>query len=350
MVPLSYCFAAFTMLYVIFDLFNNLGDFVEGHTPLASVLQFYVMLIPCSLIYIVPISLMLAVLYCLSVLTKNNELTAMRACGVSLFRMMVPFICVGFAASVVVSVVNETIAPSAAYWTRQFVRSQKSDDKMKTYLHGPLPYRNEVGRRTWMITQFNSRSFEMKNIEVTQFLPTGMDLYKVNASLARWLDGHWWFEEVKTQEFDSYGAPKGAPRYNKSCEMRDFSEKPQDFINEIKDPEFRSAAELLKYLRTHKSISREGIHRFMVDLHSRLAMPWTCLVVTLLGIPFGNQTGRKGALRGVMLCLGMFFAAYVMINVGLWVGKKGLLDPWVAGWAPILAFFALGSLLTFRMR
>jgi lipopolysaccharide export system permease protein len=79
-------------------------------------------------------------------------------------------------------------------------------------------------------------------------------------------------------------------------------------------------------------------------------MPWTCFVVALLGVPFGAETGRKGALIGVTLSLAMFFGLYVGINVGMALGKQGHLPAWIAGWGPNLFFTGLGSILVYRMR
>ena len=63
LVPFFYCLTAFMMIYVIFDLFDNLNDFVEGKTPLLLVVKYYLILFPSVMIRIVPISLLLAVLY-----------------------------------------------------------------------------------------------------------------------------------------------------------------------------------------------------------------------------------------------------------------------------------------------
>jgi hypothetical protein len=134
LVPFFYCLTAFMMMYVIFDLFDNLNDFVEGQTPLLLVVKYYLILFPSVLIRIVPISLLLAVLYSLSTLTKNNELTAMRASGISILRLMVPFLAVGFLFTVVVGIVHETVSPRAAYWCFNFVREQKRNDPAAVYI------------------------------------------------------------------------------------------------------------------------------------------------------------------------------------------------------------------------
>jgi lipopolysaccharide export system permease protein len=350
MVPLAYCLAAFVLIYIIYDLFDNLPDFVEARTPLFSVVQFYCFLMPSVLVIIAPVSLMLAVLYSLSHLTKNNELTAMRACGISLYRLMTPLVILGLLASAIVASVHETLGPWSAYWAHQFIVMQKSKGEIATHLVSPLPYRNEPGRRDWMIGEFNTKTFEMTHVNLIQQRPDGSDEYRIQAKSGRWLDGRLWLNDLSVQSYDPESNPQGPPRFEIHREMTDFNETPQDFINEIKDPEFLSSLEILTFLQTHKRLSHEKIARIRVDLHYRLAMPWTCLIVTLLGIPFGAQSGRRGAFLGIVLALGLFFGFYVFVNVGLAFGKKQLIAPWVGGWLPNLLFFTLGLILIHRMR
>ncbi len=132
--------------------------------------------------------------------------------------------------------------------------------------------------------------------------------------------------------------------------MMDFNELPRDFLLLIKDPEFLSSRELVGYLQSHQHLSRDTLARIEVDLHYRLAMPWTCFIVTLLGLPIGAQTGRKGALLGVAMTLGLFFAFYVLINFGLALGKNQTIPPWIAGWMPNLIFLIIGITAVKRMR
>lgn len=349
LVPLGYCLAAFTLVYVIFDLFDNLSDFIDGKTPVAEVLTYYLVLFPTVLVYIVPISLLLAVLSSLSGLTKNNELTAMRASGVSLIRLMVPFVVVGLLASLVVLAVNETIGPNASYWCKKFVSEQTKIDPDMVHT-AELAFRKDAANRIWYIQRFDTRDFSMKRIEVTQRREDGTEEYKLQAAEGRWMDGYWVFTDLNMQYYDQEGNPKGPPRFFQTREMLDYSEKPVDFLSEIKPPEFMSSAELLRYIRVNDNMQPEALVRRLVDLHFRLAQPWTCLIVTLLGIPFGNQTGRKGAMMGFVLSIGLFFAYYALINFGLFLGKDGILPPWIAGWLPNLIFLPTGCYLIYRIR
>jgi LPS export ABC transporter permease LptG len=350
MLPLGVCLAAFTMIWIVIDLFNHFGDFLQGEVSAGAMVQYYLLLIPASLNFLVPASLILAEMYCLSRLTRNNELTAMRASGLSLFRLMRPFIATGLFAALAMLAVNETVGPHAAYLTEQFVRSQKRDDKMSVYRYSPLPYQNPAQYRQWFIGEFNARTYEMRNVEVVQQDEHDRDLFKITAPLVQWLDGRWWFSDLNIQFYDEFNNPRGAPRMEKGREMPDFTETPQDFLNEALDPKFLGAVQLARYIRHQGGVSGKTLVRYRVDLHYRLAIPWSALVVTLLGLPIGSQTGRRGAIHGVLWCMVLFFATYVLISVGLHAGKEEWIPAWLAGWGPLCVFAGYGVAVALRLR
>ncbi|MDZ4198233.1 MAG: LptF/LptG family permease, partial [Kiritimatiellia bacterium] len=315
-IPLGCCLAAFTMVYVIFDLFNHMDEFIKGGVGLGQILEFYVWTIPPALIFICPISMLLAVLYCLLQLTKNSELTAMRACGVSLYRLTLPFLGVGFLLSVLTAVVNEKIAPQAAYRTHQFIRAQKVEDKRLARMAPNLAFRNEPQNRTWMIRHFDTQNHDLFDIEIVEFTPEGHDARKITARRGTWKDRRWWFSQVVIQEYDEYGSLRGVAQRERQMEMTNLTETPDDFLNVVKDPRYLSAKDMIRFRETHPSLSPDAIARLEVDYHNRLATPWMTLIVTLLGIPFGHQTARKGALVGILLAMALFFGFYILVHVG----------------------------------
>ena len=355
-VPFAFCFLAFVMIYTVFDLFDNLGDFIDAKTPLIRVAQYYGILMPSVLVRIVPISLLCAVLYSLYSLTKNNELTAMRASGISLLRLMVPVVSVGFVCSLGVALINESVGPLAAFWCEKFVAQQRKFDKgVNVYVANNLALSRASQQRMWFVREFDIREYDMTGIQIIQRRPDGKsEEYKLLAETGEWIDGRWWFRQVQIQHYDEGGNPKGPPRFEISRAMTDITETPRDFLNEIKDPgqepDMFSARELATYIRSHPEREPKALIRIEADLHSRLAMPWACLIVTLIGVPFGNQTGRKGALLGIGAVLGLFLAYYVFTLTGLWLAKQGFVPPWVGGWLPIVIFLPLGITMLIRMR
>ena len=111
--PLLYCFDAFAMLWIVMDLFGHLDDFIVNHASFATVFRYYLTLFPEGFVEILPMALLLALLFCLTNLGRHNELTAMRASGVSLARLALPLLGVGALATVVVLAVGERLVPLA---------------------------------------------------------------------------------------------------------------------------------------------------------------------------------------------------------------------------------------------
>lgn len=348
--PFFYVLVAFCLLYVIFDLFENLTDFLDGNTPPLLILRYYAILLPSVAHRIVPISLFLAVLYALSHLTKNNELTAMRACGISMGRIVLPFLIVGLIASLSVAAIQETVGPRAAYWCRNFVREQRRADPNLVYVKRQLAIRYQDGRRSWLIGEFDTRTYAMRDIEVTQQREDLSDEWRANAKEARWLEGRWWFRDGSLRYYDVDSNPIGPPRSFLSREMAELTETPEFFLHEVKEPEFLTSRELATYLEVHSRRDPAALARIRADLHFRIAEPWTCLVVMMLGIPFGAQTGRKGALRGIALAIALMFSYYVVGNVALSMAKNMVIPAPVGAWIPNGFFALVGTILLARMR
>ena len=344
--------AGFSIIAILVDLFGNFVEFMEAGTPLPRVLLYYAVLLPTYLPYLLPVSLLLALLYALWQLGKNSELTAMRASGLSHAQLVSPYLLVGLFAAFVLLGINELFNPWAMYWTRQFRNQQGSISAPGSYLV-PVAYKNTIGRRIWQIDWFDPRpssSYEMRGVNLIQQRPDGTDEFRMEAARGRWLDGHWWFEHAETRYYDAHSDPSGPAESAPSLEMTMLSETPRDFINEIKDSTERSAFDILRFIQTHPDISSDTRNRLMVDFHYRLAAPWLCLIVILLGIPFGIHAGRRGMGLGILFSLLSFFGYYILMGLGLAYGKRQILDPVLAGWLPDLVFLVLGLMMIRRVR
>jgi lipopolysaccharide export system permease protein len=351
--PWFYIMAGFSIIVALVDLFGNFVDFMEAGTPLRQVALYYAILLPTYLPYLLPISLLLALLYALWQLGKNSELTAMRACGLSLAQLVTPYLLTGLLASFLLLGINELFNPWATHWVRQFKSLLGARHAGQSHLDLNLAYKNVVGRRIWRINSFDQRpsaSFEMRGINLTQQRPDGSDEFRMDAARGRWVEGHWWFESVETRYYDANNDPAGPVESSPGLEMTMLSETPKDFLNEIKDSSERSAIEILRFIDTHQGISRETRNRLLVDFHYRLAAPWLCFIVILVGVPLGTHSGRRGMGIGILLALLAFFGYYILMGLGLAYGKRQLISPVLAGWLPDMVFFVLGITLLRRLR
>ena len=153
------------------------------------------------------------------------------------------------------------------------------------------------------------------------------------------------------QPEDAQGNRAGKPNPFETLEMRKLTEMPENFMIEIKDPRYQSSMELWSYIQTHSALlSPETLTKYEVDFHHRLSMPFICIIITMIGIPVGAHTGRKGAFAGIMLALGMFFGFYATQFTMEYLAKQMLIAPWVGPWGAIIAFFAIGGIMIHRMR
>ncbi len=347
--PMLYLIVAFSLLFIIGDLMDNADDFFEAGTSLLDMAYYYTLRLPSMVIMIVPVCLLLSVLYSLSKLTRHSEITAMRASGISIYRIVRPYMLMGIICLVVTAVVNEYTGPKFAYRADQFVETQKhAEDEVYSER---IAFNNPAANHIWYIKQFDTRSYTMQGIELIQRRADGTDRTKYNVSKARWMDGRWWFEDGTMQEYDEFGNLAGTAEAFQTLEMRKLPEVPEDFMGEIKDPAYQSSMELWNYIQTHQSmLSRETLVKYEVDFHHRLSMPVVCIIITMIGIPVGAHTGRKGAFSGIMLALAMFFGFYAMQFTMEYLAKQMILLPWVGPWGAVIAFFAIGGIMTHHMR
>jgi lipopolysaccharide export system permease protein len=359
LVPLTYILSAFCLMYVIADLFERFPDFVQAKVPLLRVLQYYGYYLFAVngfvpfIVVILPIVLLLGALYTLTMFARHNELTAMLASGVSIRRMMTPFLFVGFCASVFCAVTQETVGPFATRWIAEFNRSMsprknESADLVKDYF-----YHTGLTHRQWQIGEFNPRKpTRLMRVKVNQERQDGSLAIEYLATRAEYLDGRWWFYGLQQRTFNELGDPLGpiTPPVEMPQEMVEFGEAPADFVSELQKPDYLSSFEMMRYLDSRPDMKGPSRTRREVDIFSRLAMPWSCMVMILLSLPATAGGVRRPALRSVAFGLGALFLFYILLQGGIILGKVGIIEPWLAGWLPNIAFLMVGAFLTWRLR
>ncbi len=346
--PLIYLLFGFTLIFIIDDLFDNFSDFLESGIQPPEILYYYGLTLPPVLVLVLPACLLLAMLYSLSRLTRHSEIIAMRAGGVSIYRIVMPFIGIGVAATLFSGWLNEKVAPDAAYRAKQFLEYEKQDRDENIFYADNIALKS--GSHVWMVQQLDTRDLSMRNVEFIDQRTADGGAVKYQAERAQWLDNRWWFMDVTVQRYDEKGDLLGAPEILLQKEMRELTETPQTFMTEIKDPQYLSSSEMRNYLETKTDISEPTRARLRVDLHARMAAPIFCLIVTLIGVPVGAHSGRRGALAGIMAALLLFFGYYILQLVAQALGKEEIIAAWLGGWLPAILFFAASPFMIYRMR
>lgn len=356
-IPLACCLATFSMLFIIVDLFDHLSDFIEARTPLPQVILYYLGLLPASLVYIVPISLLLAILYSLWQLTRRNELTAMRASGISHLRIMIPILIAGFIASLTVGLVQEYLMPECLLNSAKFIRRIQNDETDTDRFITDLSYKNEVFNRIWTIGKFDRQTFAMANVKIIQEGPDASEIETLHADSVEWKGDYWLLLGVTIQKFDTSRQVKSITEYT-LYPAHFYRETPSEFLDEIminnfdrlKDHAVFSAHDIWRILLSRRNMDERDLRRYLVEFHFRISMPWICLIVSIFAVPCGIQTGRKGALAGIIFALLTFFGFYTLLSFSMWLGKNGAIPAMASAWIPNMAVLSLGLIMLRRIR
>ena len=362
LIPLAYCLAGFVLLWVSADLFSSLRSFEEKRLVAHDIIAYYLVTAPESLVVILPIALLLALLYTLTNHARHHEITAIRAAGISMWRLCLPYLFVGLVATGVLFTINEFWAPeSADAAERILMRHQPKRPGAPGPNQVALTFRNSRDGRDWQIGTYNLQTGEMLNPNVISRMPDGSHL-QLKADRAVRSNEVWVFSGNVNQFFYPAETNVAVLKLHTNILAEPvFSETPEQLRSEAKVSRLRAffeakradipIADILNYLRLHPHLSRdEGAAWLYTKLQGRLAAPWTCLVVVLIAIPFGAASGRRNVFVGVASSILICFAYFVMQQVGLTLGAGGHIAPWLAAWFPNLSFGLTGLWLTTRVR
>lgn len=360
---LGLCLGGLLICVLAFSLFSELNKYQEHKLVASDVFELYVVRIPELLVFIMPVALLCALLYVLTNHARHHELTAMRAAGVSLWRICAPYLTVGLFLCFALLFMNEHWVPDSAdkeeqIWERH---NEKRPGVSDRDVQLNLPFENRRDGRSWLIGAYDFRTDVMTKPHVDWKLDNGAKVL-LFAERAERVQGVWTFYNANESEALPGSEPKKLLQTNVLV-MPNFSETPGEFkrevkfANRLKGPGAQSTqlteipiTEILDYLDLHPDLNSKDKRWLYTQLQGRLAMPWTCLVVVLIAIPFGAASGRRNIFVGVASSIGICFAYFVLLKLGLALGTGGYLPAWLAAWLPNACFGIAGFWLMLRVR
>jgi lipopolysaccharide export system permease protein len=360
--PFCYCFFGFYVFWVSFDLLSQLDMFQRNKLSVEDVIKYYVLKMPDQFGVVIPVALLLGLLYALTHHARYNELTAMRAAGISLWRLSLPYFAVGFVMAVLTFATNEFWLPDSVAAAQRFIGLEQGSRKsVNRHILRNVGFSNTTKNRRWFIESYNLRTHEMIRPRVEWTLVTGTRR-EVSAERGFWNGDAWVFINVQELVYPPIkGALPGPPIETNLLVWTELSETPTEIESEIKIARINSSD--LRQIRKAQFSIKEildyqarnpgtGDKSRVLDtkLHGRMAAPFTCVVVVLIALPFGAMTGRRNVFVGVASSIVICFAYFVLVQVALALGTGGYVPPWVGAWAPNLLFALAGFALTWRLR
>jgi lipopolysaccharide export system permease protein len=359
--PLAYCLGGFLVFWISFFFFREMETINENKLDLLDTVEYCAASLPEFFIVVLPILLLLSLLYALSHHARHHEITALRAAGVSLWRICLPYFVVGLLASGIYFALNEITVPYCINWSEEILSRHVAgqiDSKVKTHF-SPVDFLNARAHRMWHVGEYDAVTTEMVNPNVHWLLADG-STRQLWATRGVRTNGVWTFFDVHLY---TQAGPKSRLlplAATNVLALPEFDETPRQILLQIKFNNTqtlhgsRSAdiplTDLWAYMRHNPNLSAEDTAALQTKFQGRLAAPWTCLVVVLIAIPFGAPSGRRNLFFGVAGSIFICFAFFVLQQVSLAFGLNGHLTPWLAAWLPNMFFAALGTVMILRTR
>ena len=340
-----YCIVGFISIWLIFDISDNISTFIDQNFGLVRVAQYYLTQVPQIFVILLPVSLLLALLFCLGRMSRANEIVSMLTAGVSIPRVLMPLIVVGLLTVWASTALNYKLAPHADLVRKNFLSSERV--RKESRIEGQI-FRNRTDSRTWFIQSFHRGENTFRNVQVLQQDDRDRIVTNYVAASAVYdpAKKSWELQNVKVVHYDPQGNIT-QEEMQPSLTIADWSETPFRLGSANVRAEYLSVSELRDYLHFNADFPKTLLAPFQTHLQYRLALPWTCLVVVLIAAPLGIGYSRRGILSSVAASIILVFSMNFLTHLFLALGEGDRVAAWTAAWTPNLIFTVIGVYLLF---
>ena len=334
---------AMVAVFLVIDAFERLDEFVTKHGDFWDFVFYFVYKIPFILSYMAPQAVLLATVVTLVSLARHNELTAMRACGISLTGITQPILSTSLIIALLLVTANEFVTPKTSEKMNYiFYVKVRGHADLHQADHDNLWLRSPNGS-IWNMETYDPVKNEMWNVSLFYYdRENPVMRQRIDARKVAWDGRQWVFENGALRFFTPDGLDK-----TQFFEKQTFPvlEKPEDFNKVQKRPEEMSAREMYQKILIKEAEGFDMSLR-MVDLHQKLSYPFISVVLALVGIPLSIRSSRRG---GLLFCIGLSlvigFLFFFVYATAVSLGHQGTFSPVLAGWGPCALFIAVGLYL-----
>jgi len=340
--------AAFLMLLLVFTLFELLGDILRNQISPFTVGEYLLNVAPYFLYTTTPLSMLLAVLVTFGLLQRTNEITAIKATGISLYRVVVPVLLASMLVAGVLFLSDQFYLPYTNK-RQDALRNQIKGKPAQTYLRPDRKWIFGQHSDIYYYQFFDPDRDTFGGVSVFQFDPHTFQItHRISADRAHWSDsmGRWVYEEGWERRLN--GPAIESYRRFDAATYPELAEAPAYFKKEIKQSSEMNYEELRRYIYDLEQ-SGFDVVRLRVQLQKKIAYPLITLVMAVLAIPFALSAGKRSAVAGVATAIGIGVVYWTINGLFEAMGNLSQLPPAVAAWSPDLVFGFIGGYLILRM-
>jgi LPS export ABC transporter permease LptG/LPS export ABC transporter permease LptF len=347
---------AFILLLIVFSFFELIGDIVRNQTPFIIVGEYLINLVPYIVYTVTPLCSLLAVLITFGNLNRTSELTAMKATGISLYRVVTPVFVVAAIIGAALFAFDQSYLPEANR-RQQELRAEIKHKPAQTFLNpdrqwisGPTD-KSGAPARIFYYQAFQYLDPEhsaFDKLTVFEFDPHTFTLVRRifastvhwDPSVNRWIFDNGWQRTFNGETISSYQPFTVAT-------FPEIAEQPSYFKKEDKPSDEMSYAELDRFIADLAQSGFDTI-RYRVQLYGKIAYPVITLVMAVLAVPFALTMGKHGSRAGIAIAIGFAIGYWIVSGIFSSLGDVNKLPPLLAAWSPDLLFGIAGSYLLLR--
>ena len=342
--------AGLTLIFLVFTLFELVGEIVQNRVPIAVVLGYIFYLAPQVITYMAPLAILVGVMVTFGMMASGSQVVALKASGQSIYRMAVPVFCLAIGVSIGLFAIQNFVLPTTNRQQedlRQQIRS--GQEPPRTVYQADRQWIFGKSNRIYYYRHFDATSDRFAELSIFDLDPETFQITRrLWASTATWdATAQVWLLEYGWERTFNGNRVTGGDAFRE--QRVPLPETPDYFKRPV------SEADKLGYgeLRSHiEELARSGfdVLDLRIDLQGKIAFPLTCLVMAFVGLPFAFSVGKRGALYGVAVGLAIGLTFWGALGLFTQMGRYELLPPLLAAWGPNLLFGAGGAYLFLTAR
>lgn len=338
---------AFSLLFVIIDVMENLDDFIDQSVPYHVVLHYYIVFLPDMIKMMTPVAVLFGALFTVGKASNLSELTAIKASGISMYRFMAPFLFTTLIISLASIYFAGYIVPMA---------NQTKINIERTYLkrgftnEGSNLFFQDSRTRIVNISYFDESREQANRISIQNFNSNDITKMVSRIDAAKMIydstKNDWTAYNGTQRTFDSTGQ---SLNYFKKKVIANLHFTPAELVKKQKKPEEMNLAELSDLINTQKQAGNDTTS-LLIDYYSRFSFPMASIIVVLFGLTISANKRRGTVAAQVGLNILATFIYLVFMKVSQAFGKNGALDPLLTAWFANLLFLAAALINLPRVR
>lgn len=341
--------AGFVVIFDAFTLFDLLADIARNHIAALTVLNYFRYLVPSMVYQLAPLATLVATLVTLAILAKNNEVIALKASGISMYRLVLPLILAGCLVSGSMFVLDETYLPYANQ-RQDALRNRIKGRPAQTYFEPAQQWISGENSKIYNYEFFDPDQQLFGGLNVFELDPTTFQVRRrVFATRASWepTEKIWVLTAGWVRDFGADGRVAEYKPFT-ATSLPELTEPPGYFRREVRQYSQMNWRQLSNYIASLRQAGFDTA-RLSVQWQKKFAFPLIAAIIISLAAPFAFLVGTRGAVGGLAVAVGIGVIYWATAALMEAMGSVGQLPPILAGWGPDAIFGFIAVYFFLRM-